>query len=86
MVLRCGEPAPGEREPRVVSVSTRTSSDYKTILVIEAAGLTTPVVGALSDARKAFRRREDLAVEFLIVKGTGDDFVEPPGRQVRRRW
>lgn len=61
-------------EARVVCVSTRTK-DYKTVLIIETAGLTTPEVGALSDALKAFRRRRDLAAEFLIVNTTGGEFV-----------
>lgn len=68
----------GRLEPRVVRISTRTSADYKTALIIETAGLTTPEVGALSDALKAFRRREDLTAEFLIVNSTGGDFVKPP--------
>lgn len=62
-------------EPRVRRVSTRTSEDFKTVLIIEMAGLTTPEVGALSDALKAFRRRRDLAAEFLIVNTTGGGFV-----------
>ncbi len=45
-------------ELRVVNVSTRTSRDYKTVLIIETAELTTREAGALSDALKAFRRRE----------------------------
>lgn len=70
-------------EPRVVNVSTRTK-DYKTVLIIETAGLTTPEVGALSDALKAFRRREDLVAEFLIVNSTGGDFVKKP--DVPKGW
>ena len=62
-------------EPRVVRASTRTSEDFKTVMVIETAGLTTPEVGALSDALWAFRRRRDLTAEFLIVNGTGGAFV-----------
>lgn len=62
-------------EPRVGRTSTRTSVDFKTVLIIETEGLTTPEVGALSDALKAFRRRTDLAAEFLIVNTTGGDFV-----------
>lgn len=62
-------------EPRVGRVSTRTSEDLKTVLVIETAGLTTPEVGALSDALEAFRRRRDLAAEFVIVNTTGGEFV-----------
>lgn len=72
-------------EPRIVAVSTRTSEDLKTVLIIETAGLTTTEVGALSDALKAFRRRGDLAADFLIVNSTGGEFVSrvpggwPPG-------
>lgn len=62
-------------EPRVRRVSTRTSEDLKTVLVIETAGLTTTEVQALSDALKEFRRRRDLAAEFLIVNSTGGEFA-----------
>ena len=62
-------------EPRVGRVSTRTSEDCSTVMVIETAGLTTAEVGALSDALKALRRRQDLAAEFLIVNSTGGEFV-----------
>ena len=62
-------------EPRVVAVSTRTSEDFKTVLIIETAGLTTPEVGALSDALTAFRRHRDLTAEFVIVNTTGGRFV-----------
>jgi hypothetical protein len=61
-------------ESRAVRVTTRTSSDFKTVLMIETAGLTTPEVGALSDALKAFRHRHDLAAEFLIVNTQGGAF------------
>ena len=62
-------------EPRVVRISTRTSGDFTTVLVVETAGLTTSEVGALSDALKAFRRRQDLVAEFVIVNSTGGGFV-----------
>jgi hypothetical protein len=62
-------------EPRVVRASTRVSEDFKTVLLIETAGLTTPEASALSDALKEFRRRRDLAAAFLIVNSTGGDFV-----------
>lgn len=61
-------------EPRVVRVATRTSGDFTTVLVIETAGLTTSEVEALSDALKAFRRRQDLVAEFLIVNTEGGGF------------
>ncbi len=64
------------RESRVVGVSTRTSSDDKTVLIIETAGMTTSEVGALSDTRKALRRRRDLAAEFRIVNSTGGVFAK----------
>ncbi len=57
-------------EPRVFRAATRTSRDYKTVLILETAGLTTSELGALSDALKSFRRREDLIAEFLIVNTT----------------
>jgi len=62
-------------EARVVRISTRTSEELTTVLVIETAGLTTAEVGAFSEALKAFRRRRDLAAEFLIVNTTGGEFV-----------
>lgn len=62
-------------EPRVVRISTRTSGDFTTVLVVETAGLTTSEVGALSDALKAFRRRQELVAEFVIVNSTGGGFV-----------
>jgi uncharacterized membrane protein YgcG len=62
-------------EPRVVGVSTNTSEDYTTVLVIETKGLTRQEVEALSDRLKAFRRREDLAAAFMIVNTTGGGFV-----------
>jgi hypothetical protein len=62
-------------EPRVGRTSTQMGEDFKTVLVIETAELTTPEVGALSDALKAFRRRRDLAAEFVIVNTTGGEFV-----------
>jgi uncharacterized membrane protein YgcG len=62
-------------EPRVGRVSTRTSADFSTVMVIETAGLTTTEVGALSDALKAFRRSRDLAAEFVVVNATGGEFV-----------
>ena len=62
-------------EPRVVRISTRTSGDFTTVLVVETAGLTTSEVGALSDALKAFRRRQELVAEFVIVNSTGAGFV-----------
>lgn len=58
-------------EIRIGRVSTRTSEDFKTVLIIETVGLLTPEVGALSDALNTFRRRRDLAAEFLIVNSTG---------------
>lgn len=68
-------------EPRVVAVSTRTSEDYKTVLVIEAADLTGAEVETLSEALKTYRRRQDLVAEFLIVNTTGGGFGPrvPPG-------
>jgi HAMP domain-containing protein len=69
-------------EPRVGRTSTHTGEDFKTVLVIETAGLTTAEVGALSDAFKAFRRRSDLAAEFVIVNATGGEFVP----RVPSRW
>lgn len=65
-------------EPRVVRVSTSTSSDYKTALVIETAGLTTLEVLSLTEALKVFVRRKDLAAEFAIFNTTGGDFVKTP--------
>jgi hypothetical protein len=64
-------------EPRVISVSTRTK-DFKTVLIIETAGLTTQEVRALSESLKAFRRQEDLVAEFLIVNTTGAVFMKKP--------
>lgn len=61
-------------ERRVVRVSTRTSEDYKTVLVIETARLTTSEVEALSEALKAFRRRQDLVAEFIVVNLMGGGF------------
>jgi hypothetical protein len=62
-------------EPRVVRTSTRTSEDFKTVLLVETAGLTSAQVEALSDALKAFRRRCDLAAEFLILNSMGPTWV-----------
>ena len=71
-------------EPRVVDVSTRTSKDFTTVLIIETAELTTARVGAMSDALKAFRRREDLVASFLIVNSTGPAWVKRP--DVPKGW
>ncbi len=71
-------------EPRVVNVSTRTSKDFSTVLIIETAGLTTPEVEALSDALKALRKREDLVASFLIVNSKGSTWVKPP--DVPKGW
>ena len=56
----------------------RQSRPYLTVLIIETVGLTTPEVGTLSDALKAFRRREDLAAEFLVVNTTAPTWVKKP--------
>ena len=64
-------------EPRVARVSTRTK-DYKTVLIIETAGLTTAELGALSETLKAYRRRGDLAAEFLIFNSTAPTWVKKP--------
>lgn len=61
-------------EPRVVRVTTHTGRDFKTVLVIEAGGLAVAEISALSDALNAFRRRSDLAAEFLVVSSSGGQF------------
>jgi hypothetical protein len=64
-------------EPRVVRVSLRTK-EGKTVLIIETSELPTSDVVDLSKALKAFRRRWELAAEFLIVNVAVGGVTPPP--------
>ncbi len=64
-------------ESRVVGVSTR-ANDHRMVLFIELADATRAQPAALGDALRAFRGKNDLSAEFILVNTSGGGFVVKP--------